>query len=65
MHPFARIGWALALASLGCTAAQPLWWADTRPTLAVTSILLETDRADRLASDTLLLYEIPDIPMRR
>jgi hypothetical protein len=55
----------LALASLGCESTQPRWFADPRPTPDVMAILLETDRASVLASDTLVVREIPDVPMRQ
>ena len=55
---------ALGLAATGCGAAAPRWWVDPHPTRQEVEILLETDRVSALSSDTLLLHQIPDVPVR-
>ena len=55
---------ALGLVATGCGAGVPRWWVDPRPTRQEAEILLETDRASALSSDTLLLHQIPDVPVR-
>jgi hypothetical protein len=56
---------ALALVATGCGATAPLWWVDPHPSRQEVEILLETDRASLLSSETFLLHQIPDVPVRQ
>lgn len=55
---------ALALPALGCSSTAPRWWSDPLPTQAEAEILIESTRTVDYSSDTLVVREVPAIPLR-